>query len=233
MKIRHALAMGIFLFAGLYSFGQSASGFTEEGGNVYYNGNFVTNIAYQENADRIRLKHLEYYGRLIEEYFEKTGRYPLQTDADIPVYVYIANRDQFRFTETYEKAIPFEHTVIPFKDLVAELEQGLGHQIGEYYDPQEYPDAKWNWYLYSVRPDAYYLAVHVHQRFPFSKFISPYSYKIEISNLSGRGSNLIIRTRELLESEVFQNERSKPVVNEGYFTERENRYFHDTKQENP
>ena len=210
-------------------FGQSTDGFYEKEGNIYYNDNLVTNVAYQENADIIRLRHLNYYGNLILKYFEKTGHYPLQSDSDIPIYVYIANKNQMEFTEIYESAIPFEHKSISFKMLVEEIEKVLGYEIDEFYDPQEYPDAKWNWYLYSINKNNFYLAIHVHQRFPFSKFNSPYSYKVEISNISNRSSNLIVEINELLNSDIFKEEMNRSVINEGYFTDREEKYIHDTK----
>ena len=231
MNIRLISIIGFILFSTISSFGQSLEGFYEENGNIYYNDNIVTNIEYQQNADIIRLRHLDYYGRLILEYYEKVGHYPLQNVSENPIYVYIANRSQISFTEAYENAIPYEHKTILFKDLIEEIEQELGFEIEEYYDPQEYPDAKWNWYLYSVNKDTFYFAVNVHQKFPFSKFISPYSYKIEISNTSNRSANLIIETNELLNSEHFLQERNRSVKNEKYFNEIENKYLHDTKNE--
>ena len=221
----------ITLFSVTDSFGQSADNFYEKDGNIYYKSNLVTNIAYQKNADIIRLRHLKYYGNLIEEYFKKAGHYPFQMDSEVPTYVYIANSDQMRFTESYEDAIPFRHNTIPFKNFIKEVETVLGHEIEELYDPQEYPDVKWNWYLYSVEKDVFYFAIHVHQRFAFSKFIAQYFYKIEISNISNQSANLIIKTNELLSSELFIEEESKPIINEGYFTDREIFYLHDTKKQ--
>lgn len=209
---------------------QDSKGFYEENDYVYYDGKVVTSILYQQDADIVRLRHLKYYGELIVEYYNKTGHYPLQDGSNIPKYIYVANRNQMEFTKDYDNAIPFKHETIDFKIFIDEIEKDLGHEIKEYYDPQEYPDVKWNWYLYCLEDDVFYFAIHVHQRFPFSKNIAPYFYKVEISNHSNRGKNLIVEVHELLNSNVFKQEVNRAVIIEEYFTEREMKYLHDSKQ---
>ena len=61
---------------------------------------------YQENADQIRLQHLRNYGDLLEEYYDKTGKFPFQEEYDIPVYVTIANEFQ---KKNANQQLPFEN----------------------------------------------------------------------------------------------------------------------------
>ena len=91
----------ITLFSVTDSFGQSADNFYEKDGNIYYKSNLVTNIAYQKNADIIRLRHLKYYGNLIEEYFKKAGHLILPSaglipDNDPSVLLTTAGMQQFK-----------------------------------------------------------------------------------------------------------------------------------------
>ena len=45
---------------------------------------------YQHDADIFRLRHIKYFGNLIEEFHQKTGAYPLQGKSKHPHYVHIA-----------------------------------------------------------------------------------------------------------------------------------------------
>lgn len=52
---------------------------------------------YQSDADLVRLKHLSYWPGLVEEYHDKTYRYPLQSmvaSQENPVLVKIATKQQ-------------------------------------------------------------------------------------------------------------------------------------------
>ena len=53
----------------------------------------------QDDCDIERLKHLAYYGNLIEEYKEKTGHYPLQNGSEKETYTLIFNGIQKEFSE--------------------------------------------------------------------------------------------------------------------------------------
>ena len=50
---------------------------------------------FQDDADIYRLRHLKYYGGLIEEYHDMIGEYPFENEAEIPVYVFVANSQRF------------------------------------------------------------------------------------------------------------------------------------------
>ena len=49
---------------------------------------------FQDDADIYRLRHIKYYGELIEEYKKKTGKIPFQGEASVPINVFIANSKQ-------------------------------------------------------------------------------------------------------------------------------------------
>jgi len=92
---------------------------------------------FQQDADIIRLKHLEYYGSLLKEYHSKTGKYPLVGKSIVPIYVFIASPKQ---VDDIQGGPPYAHKVVDFKDWVADVEATLGRPINEYYDPQYEPD---------------------------------------------------------------------------------------------
>ncbi len=58
-----------------------------------------TSTKFKKDADVIRLRHLKYYGELLERYHGITGKYPFQGQKGIPVYVHIVNDKQIEFTK--------------------------------------------------------------------------------------------------------------------------------------
>ena len=182
--------------------------------------------AFQKDADIVRLRHLENYGKLIEEFRAKTGKLPLQGVADVPTYVHIANDEQIEFAKN---GPPQPHKLVPVADLVAELEAGLGRPIDEYYDPQFRPYKKPNFYIYMVNGDAYFFAVHVQQSFPFARRIGDAYYKIEISNFAN-DANGACDPALLFAAPDFISARDQAVSKGGFFAAREEKYRHSTKQ---
>ncbi len=185
----------------------------------------MTSTGFQKDADIIRLRHLRYYGNLLEEYNKKTGHYPFQGQEKVPLYIFVANDEQI---ESTKGGPPYAHAVMPFKEFVKEVEGVLGREINEYYDPQYRPDNKPNFYMYMIVEDTYFFAVHVHQPFAFAKKVAEYYYKIEISN-HPNAQNLANDPQELLSSQEFLTELNKPVSKEGFFKEREVKYLRYTK----
>lgn len=185
----------------------------------------MTSTGFQKDADIIRLRHLKYYGNLIEEYKEKKGHYPFQGQEKVPVYVHVANDEQIEHTKG---GPPYAHVVVPFNAFVKEIDSVLGRDIDEYYDPQYSPDHKPNFYVYMITGDTYFFAIHVHQPFAFAKKVAEYYYKIEISN-HPNSQNRAKDPKELLSSPDFQRELNKPVSKEGFFKEREDKYLHYTR----
>lgn len=188
----------------------------------------MTSTSFQKDADIIRLRHLNYYGDILEEYNQKAGHYPFQGQEDIPLYVHVANDKQINSTKDGPS---YAHKVIPFKDFVLELERVLGREINEYYDPQYAPDHKPNFYIYMITNDTYFFAIHVHQPFGFAKKVAEYYYKIEISNNPNR-QNLAKDPFELFSSPEFLTELDKPLSKEGFFMARVDKYLHYTKTAN-
>ncbi|HUE70146.1 MAG TPA: hypothetical protein VMP01_04585 [Pirellulaceae bacterium] len=115
--------------------------------------------AFQRDADVVRLRHLEHYGTLIEEYHAKTGHLPFQGNARVPIYVHVANDQQAEYSQN---GPPTPHEFISVAGFISELEAGLGRPIKERYDPQFQPVDKPNFYVYMVKDDYYFFAVHLH-----------------------------------------------------------------------
>lgn len=216
-----------FLLTTIFSC-NSNKGYYVKNDMLYYNNNFITSISLQKNADIKRLQHLEYYTKLVEQYKEVKGSYPFQSDK--PVYIYIANEKQNSFVQDYDSSIPYEHETISFAHFVTEIESVLNITMNEFYDPQYAPDIKPNWYLYATMDQNFYLAVHVHQSFSFSKELGPYYNKIEISNAPNYGHNLILTPEDLLESDDFKAAVKLKIEKEEYFIEREQLHIHETKK---
>ncbi len=193
---------------------------------LFIPGCMKTSEVFQQDADIVRLKHLEYYGELIEKYYEKVEKYPFSDRENVPVYVFIANDEQIDFTK---KGPNYKHVVIAFSELVNEIESVLGREINEYYDPQYRPDYKPNFYIYMVNQGTYFFAIHVHQPFPFAKKVTGHYHKIEISN-HPTFNNQAHAPQTLFNSFEFQKELSKTINKEAFFKEREEKYIHFTKK---
>jgi hypothetical protein len=65
----------------------------------------------------------------------------LQGEAEIPIYVHIANDYQIKYTKN---GPPTPHQVVPMAKFIKELENGIGRTIDEYFDPQYAPMHKPN-----------------------------------------------------------------------------------------
>lgn len=183
-------------------------------------------IAFQADADIVRLNHLRYWVGEIEAYHKKTGKYPLQGVTDNPVYVFVASPMQ---EQSITQAPPSPAIVKPMKDFVDALETGLEKSIDEFYDPQYAPDAKPNFYIYLINGADYYFAVHTHQNFAFSKIIGPDYNKIEVSNTYNPSANLILTSSILFNSQAFKDAVDAPPQKKEFFQQREELTRHATK----
>ena len=187
-----------------------------------------TSASFQKDADIMRLRHIKYYGELLEQYYQANNKYPFQEKASVPIYIHIANDQQIKYTQ---QEIPYSHKIVPLKNFIKEIESEIGKSINEYYDPQYAPEYKPNFYIYMIHKDTYFFAVHVHQPFPFSKRIEKNYYKVEISN-HPNAQNKAISFEELLNHSKFIEEIKKPLKKEDFFIEREKKYLHYTKRNN-
>lgn len=116
---------------------------------------------FQNDADLLRLEHLEYWTWLIEEYYDKVWYYPFQKDYEASEKIWlvrVATQDQqLYFDKDSDKYIPDLDTnyskifkEISMKDFVSEIEDKLGKEIEEKYDIQKVPTTSNNWYNYFV-----------------------------------------------------------------------------------
>lgn len=185
-----------------------------------------TSTSFQNDADVIRLKHLEYYGNLLIEYHAKTGTYPFMGEVDVPAYVFVASPQQ---KDDIKGGPPYAHKTADFKYLVEEFKSVLGRDIKEYYDPQYEPDSKPNFYIYMVDGETYNFAVHTHQAFSFSNLIAKGYNKIEITN-NTNGSPHFVEPKKLFSSEEFKIASSKKISKPDFFSAREIQSLHATQK---
>lgn len=180
---------------------------------------------FQTDADIVRLNHLEYYGNLLVEYNQKTGSYPFSSDADVPLYIFVASPEQ---VDDIQGGPPYRHKVVEFKKLIEEFRTVLGKDIKEYYDPQFEPDRKPNFYIYMVDGGTYNFAIHTSQPFSFSNPVAPGYNKVEITN-NKNGSPHLIYPKDLFSMEEFQKARSQKISKPEFFTSREDKYLYATQ----
>lgn len=181
---------------------------------------------FQSSADSLRLRHLKYYSDLIEKYYRIKGRYPFENgDNKVPVYVFIANHDQQQFTRP---GPPFAHQEIPVAVFIQELEQVLGQQVFEFYDPQRQPEKKPNFYQYMVRGATYSLTVYLHNTYSFSKQKTIGYNAVTVSNRSNIATQAIL-PRRLFHNREYKQVAARKVEYQPFFEEQKNKYLHDTK----
>ena len=155
---------------------------------------------YQHDADIYRLRHLEYFGNLIEEYHDKTGRYPLQGESELQNYVHIAAPHQ----QKYVRGGPqYKHDVTDVEMFRKVLEEGLGRKVDFKFDPQKVPAGAPNFYIYMIEGDSFFFAVHLYNEHSFARPIGKHYHKVEITNETPQRRGLW-KFDELLEDETFQ-----------------------------
>ena len=124
--------------------------------------------AYQRDADIVRARYLLEWGTIIEAYYAKSGRYPLQDRAqgDALLRVRIATPEQQSFLDpaqgNFDKSIALDDprfTPVSMKEFVADIEAVLGREIDERYDPQRVPTGAPNFFSYFATKDGFLLWV--------------------------------------------------------------------------
>ncbi|MDH4226966.1 MAG: hypothetical protein OEV59_04330 [Deltaproteobacteria bacterium] len=134
---------------------------------------------YQHDLDIARLNDIQTLGWYLEEYRKKTMKYPFQGKHHKPVFVFIITKEQSIYTRT---EIERNQEVIELKDFIAELERVLGREIKLPFDPQATPGHRPNYYTYMISGSTYFLAVNLHNPFPFARRIGPNHSKVELTN---------------------------------------------------
>ena len=170
----------------------------------------------QHDFDIVRLNDLALLSGYIEKYKEITGKYPFQDQTELPHYVLIATKEQ----EQYAKGgPPYSHKKSSAQSLAKELISKLGSEIEIPFDLQRVPTNKPNFYIYMIRGNVYYLAVHVHQDFSFAQKVADYYNKVEVTNYNGQKRKGTCLRSELLENEAYKKARSAPPHKPGYTEE--------------
>ena len=136
---------------------------------------------YQNDADKIRIQHLRYYGDLIQEYYEISGTFPFQGKIDIPIYITIANNFQ---KKNADQQLPFDNMQIPSTEFKQELERVLEREISLMYDPQKVGVYAPNFYIYSIWEGIFYFSIHLYNKYNFTKNVSKHYNKVELTNNS-------------------------------------------------
>ncbi len=175
-----------------------------------------TSEALQHDFDIVRLNDLALLSGHIEKYKEITGKYPFQGHTELPHYVHIATREQAQYAKG---GPPYSHKKSSAKSLAKELMLKLGPEIEIPFDLQRVPTNKPNFYIYMVRGDVYYLAVHIHQNFSFANKIADYYNKVEVTNYQGENRKGTWRRSELLANDSYQQARRATPNKPGYAEE--------------
>ncbi|MCF7920886.1 MAG: hypothetical protein K9N06_13325 [Candidatus Cloacimonetes bacterium] len=146
--------------------------------------------------DGVRLRHLRYYGDVLEEYYKIAGKYPFEGEADVPIYVKIISEFQ---TEKVMEEVPPEYIRKSAKEFQKELEKVLDRSVSLRYDPKDIRDQAPVNYSYTIDGSVFYFAVFLSSRLEVSRKITEKCNKLELTN--------------------------KPVLNQGQVNYRKVRYL--------
>jgi hypothetical protein len=172
-----------------------------------------TSSEYQHDADIVRLNDLEVMWNFVNEYKKKTGKYPLEGESSEPHYVEIATKQQ---AEGLNNQPPFPIAKTSPKEFQAILREELGSDIDLPFDPQRVGDSKPALYLYMIQGGRFVLAIHVHEKYPFSKQIGRYYNKIEVSNQAYLPQKIYDGSK-LFPTENYQTSKNRKMHKPDYF----------------
>ncbi len=176
---------------------------------------------YQHDADIFRLRHLKYYGQLIEEYRQKTGQYPLQGSSEHQHYVHIAAPHQQKYAKG---GPPYKHDVTGIESFRKILAKGLGRKVDFKFDPQKVPIGAPNFYIYMIEKDSFFFAIHLNNESSFSNPIGKNYNKVEITNAKPPYRRGLWKLKDLLEDKDFKKAISETPHRNGWFLELEKKY---------
>ncbi|MCP3887448.1 MAG: hypothetical protein GY702_01050 [Desulfobulbaceae bacterium] len=204
MKRKIIIPIVIVLFLILLGAGYLGYSFIKEG---------TTSKDYQHDADIVRLNDILLFSKYIDEFKSKTGRFPLQGVSDLPNYVNIATADQKQYIKG---SPPNDHVVSELEILIDDLKTVLGNSIETPFDPQKVPVNKPNHYIYMIKGNTFYFAVHLHNSYGFTRNIGKYYNKLEISNTHNPKSG-IWNYNVISTNQEFINACSTSLHKLGYF----------------
>ncbi|QQR55282.1 hypothetical protein IPG41_01850 [Candidatus Peregrinibacteria bacterium] len=133
--------------------------------------------SYQEGADAARLSHYDYYMNLLQEYKEKTGTYPLmELYVDQDVYIIVIEGGMPDWVDDGGHPVDYYEDDLFF----TALEEGLGREVEEFYDPQNYAESSRPiFYVYSLSAAGAGFTVHLYYEAPGSFKVMDHYYKLE------------------------------------------------------
>ncbi|MFT4562643.1 MAG: hypothetical protein ACI9BW_002389 [Gammaproteobacteria bacterium] len=198
--------------------------------------------AFQSSADSIRLEHLLYWSKLVEEYHAQVGRFPLQdrlTESTQIALVEIATKGQIRYLSPgfseYDEKLDFgqqfeKHTV---RDFVKELETGLGRTVDEKYDIQKIPTSSPIGYYYFVTGHGYVMwvtciscGVTRISTLLFDGFTP--TVNVVSKNMAGEITKALTRD-EMISHPIFREWQARLIRKEEYVRNLVHQNIHDSK----
>lgn len=175
---------------------------------------------YQNDADIFRLRHLQYFGELIEEFHEKSGKYPLQGKSQLDNYVHIAAPHQQKYVTG---GPPYEHEVTDMEVFREELQSVLGRSVDLRFDPQKVPLFAPNFYIYMIRGNDYFFAIHLYSGYSFTNSVDKHYNKLEITSAQQRRQGLW-GFRDLASNAGFTAAVQQVPHRSGWFNHLEQKY---------
>lgn len=146
---------------------------------LYYDE--ITEEELLTEIDITRMHHIQYYGELLQEYFQIEGKYPFQGDYDRNVFVSFLQSSPESEEESNEM-----NSIIPFKDFIKEIERVVKRDVQEYYDPISSNAEISSGYLYMVDGVYITLTAPLFNSYSFSN-----DFIIEDINLLILSNNLV------------------------------------------
>ena len=186
---------------------------------------------FQNDADLLRLEHLQYWTGLVEEYHKKTGSYPFQEElsssSEIGL-VKIATKQQRQYlspgSDKYNPKMDNNSNgafrEFSLKIFVSVLESSLGIEIEEKYDIQKVPTNNAIGYYYFVSADGYLIWVTciscgvTEISTLLMDGITP-TINIVSEGMKGKVTKALTR-EEMLEHPIFKSWVSSPFQKETY-----------------
>lgn len=202
-------------------------------------------MSYQNDADLLRLEHLEYWTNLIEEYHDKTGSYPFQDKSPKdgkPLLVRILTPSQAKYMikggSHYNADLDMNPTGKNFneasvKEFIAEIESKLGRIIDEHYDMQNVPTKSPVGYFYFATNDGYvfYTTCITCGVTPISTLLGDgYTPTVNIASegMKDKVTKALLR-EEMLSNPIYKKWKMKPFFKEGYARAVEQKNLHLSK----
>jgi hypothetical protein len=215
-------------------------------------GNIVNSVhenyvnEFDLDADKARIEHLVYWTALIEEYYKKTGYYPMQklslTPQEKAVLIRIMTKEQrvhlIKGGKKYNPDLDTNYNGIfkevAVKDFVSELESKLNHNVREYYDIEKVPNKHVLGYHYFVTDKGYLLwgICMTCGVTPITTLLmdgTTPTINIVSAGMKSEVPKSLTRV-EILNNKIFKDLQNRPFSKEDFVRRRENETILDSKQ---